>query len=318
LYNYEFKKGELCMVNRWLPLFRTPLKFFFLSLMVFWASGFSQSENQLDEINYYRGKGIQPLPGGIGDGNLAPGTYLFPNDILIEKGNTMNLVPGTTILFTQNAMLVVNGSLVCSGTMEAPVVFRRLDNSLYYQPIDSRVETRWDGIYLPDSANCKMSNTVVSDSKYGIVISGKDVSMSFDSVRFVNNKFQNVKIGNQTMKISENTPIVFNYPEQQGVFVEPAAVLNATESIQSKRSQPRHTTYPKLRVGMGITAAIGLVFSAGGAYLAYKYEPLQYDQDSGEEIASNISRMKFGRIAGVTGGILFGIGTAGFVWTFFY
>jgi hypothetical protein len=258
------------------------------------------------EIKFYRDNGIQPLINGAQDGDFAPGTYLIPHDIMIEKGKIMTIFPGSTILFTQNAMLVVNGTLICAGTTEAPVVFKKLDNQQYFEPLDPRVETRWDGIYLPDSANLTMSKTIVSDSKYGIVISGKDVSMTFDSVRFVNNKFQNVKIGERMMKILPNTPIVFRYPEQEGVFIPPAVVQNATETIQQKRNQSHKTAYPKVRMSMGALGGVGLLAGVAGYVLYNKSD--EKDQ----------SNAKIGTAAAATGAFLFGVGVIGFTWTFFY
>lgn len=274
-----------------------------------------QADSRQEEIDYYRNMGIQPLVSGAQEGDFSLGTYLIPHDIIVEKGKSMNVFPGTTILFTQNAMLVVNGSLVCTGTKEAPVLFRRLDNKKYYRPIDPRVETRWDGIYLPDGARCEMRNTIVSDSKYGIVISGKDVSMIFDSVQFVNNKFQNVKIGERVMKIAEKTPIVFMYPEQKGVFVEPAVVKTATESIQQNRKQPHTTSYPRLRVGMGITGIVGLGAFISGLVINDKY----YTRHANEPENEKYSKLaNAGTVAAVGGGILLGVGAAGFTWTFFF
>lgn len=267
------------------------------------------------EVIYYRNQGIQPLMQGAVEGDFAPGVYLIPHDMIIQQGKTVTLFPGTTILLTQNAMLVVNGTLISSGTREEPVVFRRLDNQKYFQKIDPRVETRWDGIYLPDSARLKMSNTIVSESKYGIVISGKDVSMTLESVRFVNNKFQNVKIGNKIMKINENSPIVFRYPEQQGVFLPPVPVTSATETIQGKKKGLYATTsLPYVRVAMGAVGVIGLATSITGAVIFVDNDKLLKET---RDIKYQ-EKATAGRITAITGSILFGIGTIGFVWTFFY
>ena len=272
-----------------------------------------QITRQQQEIEYYRGVGILPLTGGINNDNLAPGSYLIPQDIMIEKGKQLTIFAGTTIYFTQNAMLVVNGKLVCSGSADAPIVFRKLDNQKYFEPIDTRVETRWDGIYLPDSAQLEMNHTVVSDSKYGIVISGKDVSMIFNSVLFTNNKFQNVKIGNRELKINENTPIVFRYPEQQGVFEEPALVKYATETIQNDRKR-FETAYPQLRISMAIAGIIGLGVGITGITLSNKY----YDEFEKTEDKDYEEKASAGRIAAVSGSLLFGVGVIGFTWTLFF
>ncbi len=285
-------------------------------LLDFFPASGQMAGNLQNEIEYYRNRGIQPLINSSQAGDFSPGTYLIPHDILIEKGKVMTIYPGTKILFTQNAMLVVNGTLVCTGTKEAPVVFRKLENQNYFHPIDTRVETRWDGIYLPDSAVLKMKNTIISDSKYGIVISGKDVGMVFDSVRFVNNKFQNVKIGDRMMKIAENSPIVFHYPEQEGVFVEPVIVKNATETIQQKRDRPHETAYPAMRIGMGVAGGAGLAIAIAGFIVHNKYSTRSDDDAAIENKYRSYSNA--GSVVAIGGAILFGIGAAGFTWTFFF
>jgi hypothetical protein len=285
-----------------------------------YSSGQSTDSPQ-DEFQFYRDAGIQPLVNVDQGGDLAPGTYLVPHDIIIAKGKVLRIHAGTKILLTQNAMLVINGKLLCSGTPIAPIEFRKLDNDKYREPMDPRVETRWDGIYLPDSATLKMRNTIIADSKYGIVVSGKDVAMAFDIVRFVNNKFQNVKIGERTMKISENTPVVFNYPEQQVIFVEPAAVLNATETIQQKKGQPHATEYPQLRGAMAVCAGAGLILGAAGVYTFHKYEPLLSSANASKNETDQAhfrSLTTAGSVSGIIGGLLFGIGVAGFTWTIFF
>ncbi|MBN1306538.1 MAG: hypothetical protein JXA18_01375 [Chitinispirillaceae bacterium] len=289
-----------------------PTKLFVCCILYCFFSTTAQTiDPQEEEIQFYRHSGIQPLVNAEQEGDLSPGTYLIPHDILVAKGKVITIYPGTKILFTQNAMLVVNGTLVCSGTKDAPVIFRKLDNRSYFRPIDPRVETRWDGIYLPDSAKLTMSNTIISDSKYGIVVSGKDVSMALDSVRFIDNKFQNVKIGERMMKIADNSPIVFRYPEQEGVFVEPVAVHNVTETIQHKNHRGYETAYPQLRIGMAITAGAGLVLGAVGVAM-YRH----YSEDTDDE--QSRAKANAGRVAAIGGAVLFGVGAVGFAWTFFY
>lgn len=273
--------------------------------------GMSQSNR---EIVHYRNNGIQLLINGIQEGDFSPGTYLIPHDIMVEKGKTLTIFPGTTILLIQSAMMVVNGRLICSGTAESPVVFRRLANELYPEPLDSRLDTRWDGIYLPDSAILEMKNTIISDSKYGVVVSGKDVSMRLDSVRFYNNKFQNVKIGERMLKIAPNAPVRYKYPEQEGVYIPPAVIVNATETIQQKKHLPHQTDYPTLRVAMGITGGVGLITAVTGFVAYNKYNGIS----PGNRTDSDVKSLKLSSLGVATGATMFGIGAAGFIWTFFY
>lgn len=290
--------------------------------LLWWSAQFDFSviqaqhnTNPTPESLFYSKSGIQTLDNSSQYGDLAPGTYLVSHDILIEKGRTLSLYPGTRILLTQNAMIVVNGTFRCTGTTDAPVFFQRLDNTKYFQPIDPRVETRWDGIYLPDSAVLEMRNTIISDSKYGIVVSGRHVRMRFDSTLFINNKFQNVKIGDRMLKVPQHSPFVFHYPEERAIFVEPVAVKNVTETIQQKnKQQSSATSYPKLRTAMTIVAGAGLAAAVTG-FVVHRQCMNRYNETVDEKYLSGSDA---GSAIAVGGAIIFGIGAVGVGWTFFY
>lgn len=289
------------------------ISFFSLFLLISIVYGQS-SEMSQEEIDYYIGIGIQPILVPEQEGTLRQGNYLIPHDIVIQKGKTLTIEAGTNIFLSANAMVVVNGTLNCMGTEHSPVAFRKLDNQKYFRVPEPTAENRWDGIYLSDSAKLWMTNTIVSESKYGIVVSGKDVIMAFDSTVFIDNKFQNVKIGNRILKVTENSPLVFHYPEQEGEFIESAVVKYATESIQEQRKKIFKTAYPRIRITMGSIAIGGAVIGGGGYYVYDKY----YKQYKATKDKKYITYSDIGTASAVIGAALFGAGLIGFSWTFFF
>lgn len=303
----------------------------------------AQMTNQeIEEANFYRNKGMQPLVAYQQDGDYAPDTFLIPHDITVEKGKVLTFYPGCTILFTKNAMLVVQGTLICLGSADAPVVFKKLDNNDYVNPIDARIETRWDGVYLSDSSKLEMSHTNISDSKYGIVVSGNDVNMELDSVIFRDNKFQNVRIGNRTLKVAEKRPVALRYPEQDGVFADPAKGVAAAERMQHQKP-PHKTAHPVFRVVTGSISVVGIAGGIGGYYFYDKNKKLEnntteayqslrsslrYQEPSKAQINELLAmsgkittqedRKNLSVVGAVTAGALALLSACGFIWTFYF
>lgn len=304
----------------------------------------AQMTNQeTEEANYYRNKGMQPLVAYQQDGDYAPDTFLIPHDITVQKGKVLTFYPGCTILFTKNAMLVVQGTLICLGSVDAPVIFKKLDNKDYVNSIDPRIETRWDGIYLSDSSKLEMAHTNISDSKYGIVVSGSDVHMALDSVTFRDNKFQNVRIGNRMLKVAEKRPVTFRYPEQEGVFADPAKVVTATESIQQHQRSSHKTAHPVFRVVTGTMGVVGIAGSIGGYYFYDKNKKRENQTTDAsnalvsswnhqapseaqlveyravhEKITPYEDRKNLFLVGSATAGALALLSACGFIWTFYF
>ena len=94
------------------------------------------------------------------------------DSLVVAKGATLTLTPGTQLLFHDEASLCVQGCLVADGTVEQPVVMRtdRTDHIFDYLPYD-RLPGRWGGVHLyPNSHDNRLTGIDLHGSSYGILI----------------------------------------------------------------------------------------------------------------------------------------------------
>ena len=156
-----------------------------------------------DEITFYQKKNIQPFIAREQDGDYPAGTYLVLNDLKIARGKIMTLYPGTKILFVKDSRLIVEGLLICQGKSDGQVVFDKLDNRDYYQPLDSALDTWWNGVYVADSATIEMKHVLIKNSKYGLVIDKAASSVNLDTVYMQNNKYHSLRFGDELPNVAD-------------------------------------------------------------------------------------------------------------------
>lgn len=104
--------------------------------------------------------------------------YRVMDSLVVEKGATLTLEAGSTLLFHQNARLIVHGRLVIAGTLDQPITLRgdRMDNMFEHQPYD-RTPGLWGGVELKsDSYNNQINYADIHSGKFGIRIDSSDVS----------------------------------------------------------------------------------------------------------------------------------------------
>lgn len=155
------------------------------------------------EMEFYQTKNIQPFISSEQDGDYPAGTYLVLHDLKIAKGKIMTLYPGTKILFVKDSRLIVEGLLICQGKGDDQVIFDKLDNRDYYQPVDSALDTWWNGIYVADSATIEMKHAWVKNSKYGLVIEKGASSVNLDTVFMQNNKYHSLRFGDELPNVTD-------------------------------------------------------------------------------------------------------------------
>lgn len=83
----------------------------------------------------------------------SPLPYQIYDSLVVAKGTTLVLKPGTRLYFHPDASLIVHGKLKAEGTLAKPVVFRgdRLGYMFDGQPYD-RVPGQWGGIRFTQSS----------------------------------------------------------------------------------------------------------------------------------------------------------------------
>lgn len=161
------------------------------------------TEVDKNEIEFYQAKNIQPFISSEQDGDYPAGTYLVLHDLKIAKGKIMTLYPGTKILFVKDSRLIVDGLLICQGKSDDQVIFDKLDNRDYYQPLDSSLDTWWNGVYISDSATLEMKQTWIKNSKYGLVIEKAASSVNLDTVFMQNNKYHSLRFGDDLPNVTD-------------------------------------------------------------------------------------------------------------------
>lgn len=97
--------------------------------------------------------------------------YLIYDSLYVAPGARLTLLPGTRLMFHDDAALHVHGSLDAEGTVEQPVVFRgdRLDHMFNYLPYDN-LPNRWQGIRIHEgSAGNRLVHCDIHGGSYGII-----------------------------------------------------------------------------------------------------------------------------------------------------
>ncbi len=91
-------------------------------------------------------------------------------NLQVKEGVTLTMEAGTQVYFHEGAQLMVHGTWLAQGTLEAPVVLRgdRTDRMFEYLPYD-RLPSRWEGVTLDTtSVNNQLEYVDLHSGKWGI------------------------------------------------------------------------------------------------------------------------------------------------------
>jgi len=151
------------------------------------------------------------------DTSLSPQRpYLIYDSLCVSKDAVLTLTAGTRLYFHNNASLMVHGSLVCNGTLEAPVMMRgdRLDRMFSYLPYD-RLDKQWGGVHLLEDSHDNVFNfTDIHSGSYGIKAEPSD----FESYKLT--------IANSVLHNVRGTALQLNYC---AAYVANSQISNAGE-----------------------------------------------------------------------------------------
>ena len=80
---------------------------------------------------------------------LTDKPYLIYDSLYVGPGAQLSLLPGTRLMFHDDAAMHIHGSVHAEGTLEQPIIFRgdRLDHMFGYLPYDN-MPNRWQGINI--------------------------------------------------------------------------------------------------------------------------------------------------------------------------
>lgn len=107
---------------------------------------------------------------------LTDKPYLIYDSLYVAPGAQLSLLPGTRLMFHDDAAMHIHGSVHAEGTLEQPVIFRgdRLDHMFGYLPYDN-MPNRWQGINIhAGSAGNRFSYCDIHGGSYGILCDSTD------------------------------------------------------------------------------------------------------------------------------------------------
>jgi hypothetical protein len=214
-----------------------------------------------EEAEHFRSLEIVPLIDREQDGDYYRMTYLIPHDITIPRGKVLTLYPGSTLLFKKDTRLIVKGSVIAKGNESNPVLFCKLENSDYYTPLDSIVDTKWDGIIVKDSGRLEFQYTHISNSKYGITHEGPTGDIVLDSVQFYENRYSNFKVAQKEIQV---TPCKNFFFQANGNLSGTRPAVDVSFSVRESPEMPPAEVSEKSRSMRKFRAAMWTGVAAGG------------------------------------------------------
>ncbi|MDD5676293.1 MAG: hypothetical protein PHC61_19125 [Chitinivibrionales bacterium] len=258
-----------------------------------------------EEENYYRAKmGFVTLAGDQ-ESDYPKDKYLVTQDVVIKKGTTMTIYPGAQLFFKKDTRIIIEGKLVCQGTEHDPITFRKLGNRDYFNPIDSAIDTRWEGVFVADSGELELTHTAITDTKYGISVHPDFSNILLDTLLFRNNKYQNLKIGNTIIPVPSMRIVCYK--------AQPEKISGVLGAAAQKKSWK-----PPVRIAGAGAGIIGAVVWAAG-YAAGTYYHKKYNSETNPRAAVDYGdKMDLGAQAATAGLIVFGAGALGFSLTFVF
>ncbi len=102
--------------------------------------------------------------------------YQIFDSLVVEQGATLTLPAGCTLMFHDEAELVVHGTLLAQGTVDEPVTLRgdRTDRMFSYLPYDN-TPNRWGGLHFTASSTGNVLTQMdLHSSDYGIQVDSCD------------------------------------------------------------------------------------------------------------------------------------------------
>lgn len=103
---------------------------------------------------------------------------LVMDSLVVDKGATLTIAPGTMLLFHNKAFMRVEGQLIAKGSLDKPIIFRgdRFDMMFKYQAYDD-IYGQWGGItFATSSYGNELDYCDIHAGTWGIACDSSDVS----------------------------------------------------------------------------------------------------------------------------------------------
>ena len=120
--------------------------------------------------------------------------YLIYGTLTVDSATTLTIQEGARLYFHNDATMLVDGTLVCNGSLSAPITFRgdRTDNITPSTSYD-QLSNQWGGIELSGSSTGNVINhTLIKNGNFGIQVDSADVDAETIRLVIANSQIHNV------------------------------------------------------------------------------------------------------------------------------
>lgn len=264
---------------------------------------------------------------GEQDGYYDRNDYLVTSNVVVKPGRTLTFAPGAIIRFQRYTGLIVEGSLVCKGTLSSPIIFTSVNDRVQAEGVERRaLPFDWNGIEVHDSSpQAEFDYARVLYSSFGIQVVSSNTSLKVTNTVFRDNGNAHFSIGDSVVIVADNTPFTFVKPEPAGQPVKPVE-KSAHEPLKPAKETSKITFVNpakpwKLPVQVGVGAIAlggGILWAVSGAKFSEynrKYHDTTTDPGQVDEYGKKCQQMQ---ALGYTGMALTILCGTGFTITFFF
>jgi hypothetical protein len=268
---------------------------------------------------------------GEQDGYYDRNDYLVTSNVTVKKERILTFAPGSIIRFQRYSGLIIEGSLICKGTLAAPIIFTSAnDRGVSTDTAKRALPFDWNGIEIRESCpQAEFDYSRVMYSSFGIQMISSATDLKVTNTVFRDNGNAHFSIGDSVVIVADNTPFSFVKNEPPAPTVQPQisdrAERDSLRAVARKARQAAAAARPPekpwklpVRIGTGAVTLGGAALMAVG-YVKFKDYDTKYDSSESpadaQQRAEKADRMLVGYYAGMALAVL---GGAGFVVTFLF
>lgn len=134
--------------------------------------------------------------------------YIIYDTLKIDSNAVLTINEGTTLYFHPGSTVVVDGKLICNGSLEAPITFRgerkdmlfsnKLSDAIqkkYLNESYDYINNQWGGIHFTgNSTNNKLTYTNIRNGNFGLLVDSAAIDPSNPRLLICNSQIHNVKM----------------------------------------------------------------------------------------------------------------------------
>jgi len=250
---------------------------------------------------------------GLQEGVFEKADYIVAQSVIVPKGSIMTLPAGAVVRFAPYAGIIVEGTLLCRGAIDAPVVFTSINDRPSSEGGGRPAAMDWNGVEIRDSATADMSFCRVAYSTFGVQAE-KSAKLRLANVVFASNGRANVSVDGRTVPAEDGKP--FSYASGL-TAAEQAVRQSAAPSGKDNASRKQGRPTVALRIAFGGCAIAAAGVSAAMFVMSERYWDT-YDAEMSDKSTGYGDKAEAYSAAGIGAAIAAGAACIGFGITFLF